>query len=621
MTNEEKKQGDELVTSDVFKNIKAKHVVILLLFAFLALGFYLRVYHIDFPSIGYHNMKENEYLCQAMNQPRYGDYLRRIQCLGGMDAGPSYFEEYPQMPLIPWIILLSWKVLGHHFWSARIGFTLLSTASIYLIYLVAKRLTKNEYISLVSAFLSAIMPLLVFFGRNIQPEGPALFFLLLGTYYYLKWLDDYKTKSIVFSGIAFAICGLLKYTFLIVFIPVLAIFPFVKLKDKTFLKKTAKQVGIFLVCLLPVPLWTYFSKFLNTTTTLTAGTLYRVNLFRAFEIDYWNQFYPTFRAYVFDNFTFWYFWIAIFGIVLMFLLIKDKNTKYYFWIGVLIAALWAISAKFTTSPVMFFILMAVFFILVLYMAVLSLKQENKFVTFVLWYFVAIAPYFMILSDYLNQHNYYQMPFVPIVCIASAYFIYTVGTFLDQIFKRKQLKFVPLLLILLTIGGNGGFIARANAQFDTIFYGEDVSGDYIKQHSMPEARMFIEGHAQTVGICFNSDRRCAGIPESLTNFTFAEEKRNFSIIFLHGIYGAMQFNQKDTSIKQYVENNYQIRQITLFQSQQGAQIQGIVLMKGGNSTLSLDKLGENPILRQPTKSWAKTYSTKHGDVAMTVLEYS
>ena len=121
------------------------------------------------------------------------------------------------------MILLSWKSLDGSFVAARILIVLLSTLSIYMIYLVAKKLVKNEYIALLSALLFAILPLGVFFGRNIQPESPALFFLLLGTYFYLAWLDNSKTKSAVYSGLAFAVCGLFKYTFLIIFIPLIAI--------------------------------------------------------------------------------------------------------------------------------------------------------------------------------------------------------------------------------------------------------------------------------------------------------------------------------------------------------------------------------------------------------------
>ena len=48
------------------------HAVLIALACIVALGFQLRSYHIDYPSIGYHNMKENEYLSMAVNYHEKG---------------------------------------------------------------------------------------------------------------------------------------------------------------------------------------------------------------------------------------------------------------------------------------------------------------------------------------------------------------------------------------------------------------------------------------------------------------------------------------------------------------------------------------------------------------------
>ena len=45
--------------------IKKSNLVYAILILFLLLGLYLRIYHLNYPSIGYHNMKENEYLDEA----------------------------------------------------------------------------------------------------------------------------------------------------------------------------------------------------------------------------------------------------------------------------------------------------------------------------------------------------------------------------------------------------------------------------------------------------------------------------------------------------------------------------------------------------------------------------
>ncbi|HBI30045.1 MAG TPA: hypothetical protein DDY54_10435, partial [Deltaproteobacteria bacterium] len=54
-----------------------KHQVYIGLIVILVFGAYLRSYHINYPSIGYHNMKENEYLSMALHYFNNGFSLER----------------------------------------------------------------------------------------------------------------------------------------------------------------------------------------------------------------------------------------------------------------------------------------------------------------------------------------------------------------------------------------------------------------------------------------------------------------------------------------------------------------------------------------------------------------
>ena len=131
-----------------------------LLIILLILGVYLRSYHLDFPSIGYHNMKENEYISEAIFFNEQGDFLhRRTYNFYGLEQGPGYFEEYAQPPLIPYMTTLFWKVTGEQLWVPRLIIMLFMLGSILTIYFVVKKLTKSEYMALLSSFLLTIMPL------------------------------------------------------------------------------------------------------------------------------------------------------------------------------------------------------------------------------------------------------------------------------------------------------------------------------------------------------------------------------------------------------------------------------------------------------------------------------
>ena len=57
--------------------IKKSNLVYAILILFLLLGLYLRIYHLNYPSIGYHNMKENEYLDEAYFFKTDGNWLHK----------------------------------------------------------------------------------------------------------------------------------------------------------------------------------------------------------------------------------------------------------------------------------------------------------------------------------------------------------------------------------------------------------------------------------------------------------------------------------------------------------------------------------------------------------------
>jgi len=560
---------------------KNKTVLILLL-AMMLFGFYLRSFHLDFPSIGYHNMKENEYLSQAALQQQEGDYLRRKMHIFGREATP-YFEEYPQMPILPWLFQIMWFVFGNEFWAARIILVLFSIATIPLLYVLTKNITKSDYIALTAAFLFSFMPLAVFFGRNIQPETPALFFLLLGMIYYTDYLEHHTKANAMRMGLALAFAAIFKPTFLIGLIPMAAIFSFEKLKETKFRTGFLKHAGWAAVAFSPMPMWNVISSFLNVDQSLTQGTLARVDLFRVFTATYWNQYWPTINAYIADNYTWFYVYLMMLGL-----------------------------------------------------GILLLKYSTPIARFLLAYTLAIIPYGMILADYLKAHSYYQFPFLPLVCMACAFAIYTIGMLLKQLTNIRYIQFAALLILLIPISD---VQAHTDAQYNTIFYGLDATADFLKANAGPTDRLWMSGHAQSFGVCYNSGMWC-GPPwwDDLNKTIRYEDERNFRWLFVHGAQGLMELRATEVcgnkafdedgnvatpcptdefesrqQIWEYFENNYRIRLIGLGPQQNNGQpIPTVYLFeKGGN--FSLSELNAIPYRQEQ-----KTYDVKGGQAQMLVL---
>jgi hypothetical protein len=77
------------------------------------------------------------------------------------------------------------------------------------------------------------MPLGVFFSRNLQPDSPAFFFMLLGSLFYLKYLSSLKKYNLFLGGLSFAIAWIYRFNFLFGALPFLFCLPLKKmLRDK-----------------------------------------------------------------------------------------------------------------------------------------------------------------------------------------------------------------------------------------------------------------------------------------------------------------------------------------------------------------------------------------------------
>src|SRR3989338_7115947 len=133
-----------------------KLITVILLSLIILTGFFLRSYHLNFPSIGYHNMKENEYIGEALFMLKDADYLHRKLFRMGMDELPN-FEAYPQMPILPWIFVILWKIFGIKLWLARLVIIAFSLGSIPLLYLIVKKLRKSRTLALLSSLLFTIL--------------------------------------------------------------------------------------------------------------------------------------------------------------------------------------------------------------------------------------------------------------------------------------------------------------------------------------------------------------------------------------------------------------------------------------------------------------------------------
>jgi len=516
----------------------------------ILIGLSLRTYHIDFPPIGYHNMKETEYLSQTREFYFHGDYLHRRIAWLGLDSpdSPGYFEEYAQPPFLPWMMLALWKVLGIYLWIGRLIIVAFSLGIIPLTYYACYELTRKKELSIYAALFVTIMPMAVFFGRNIQPESPALFFVMLSIYYYLKWTGEFKSKYLAASLISLSIGALFKYTFMIFAIPLLFIFPFEKLKNNDYRKKLMGQIPLIVLCLSPLLLWALIAKITN----VSSGTLFtyeRIYPFEIFSSAYWDKNYEAISGFLTSNFTVFYLGLAFIGFLLCLREVKKPFSRFC-----------AGSA-----------------------------------------FMAV-PYSMILSDYIRQHSYYQMPFLLLVSMAGAYALHQISE--AKIVSSKSVKYLIIVgIIVLSIPSVKQSIDQ---HYDRIFFGLDVAGDSINELSNKDDRVYIAGHVQTVGMLWNADRYGAFLPGTLESFMFGENERHMKWIFVYDSDGAFKL-RKNPEIWEYVANSYSVKEMGILKMGDNEKRLYQILEKGGSINTSKPD--------QKSLKLRKKYETSYGELEL------
>ena len=398
-----------------------RFINIFILAAILLLGLALRIYNLNFPSVGYHSMKENEYLGMAQEMRRTNDFVTKRIYFHNAFEEESAVKLHPQPPLISYQILIAWKLFGENLWGARLVNILFGTLSILIIYFIALLLFRNTPLSLYCALLLAVMPLAVFFSRNLLPESPAFFFMLLGNLFYLKFISSFKKHNLFFGGILFSIAWLYEFNFLIGLFPFIFCFPFKSLfKDKNEFFKTVAALFSPYAIIAGALIWLKHIGCWEFSGWEFSG----VKFSQIFTPAYWARYGPAIWWHTkAENFTIIFLLTTLFGIIIAFF-----------------------------------------------------KREGLLNRYIIGWTLGLIPYAMACSDLIKDANFYQMPFLVLVCVSTTYTILYISQAIKEFIKKDIILFFTSLFLMAAILGTSipfvhGSLKRMHG---TAFFGMDVT---------------------------------------------------------------------------------------------------------------------------------------------------
>src|SRR4030042_5448280 len=222
-----------------------RKVELFLLFCVIIAAFFLRFYkdtqippslNWDEVSIGY-----NAYSILKTGRDEWGKFL------------PLHFKSYGEykLPAQIYASIPAIAIFGLNDFGVRITPVIYGTLTVMFLYFLAKKLFKNRWIGLISAFLLAISPWHIQLTRASFESSFSVFWIVLGLWLFIKGFE--KSKWWVISMIPFTI-SIYTYNSARVFTPLLILTLFLVFK-KEILKHSKETILcflIFVVLLLPL---------------------------------------------------------------------------------------------------------------------------------------------------------------------------------------------------------------------------------------------------------------------------------------------------------------------------------------------------------------------------------
>lgn len=188
----------------------------LLLFLIVLLALFLRIYKIDqVPASLYYD--EVDYGYQARSLLETGkDYRGNLS--------PFYVQSFNDVrtPLPAYLTVISTLVFKSPEYQVRIPFVLSGVLVVVLSFFLVRLLTKNDRISLISAFIFATNPWLIQFSRVSHEVGIMMLVFLLGLIFFFKSLEGKKYLHLIFSSL-FLSLSIYTYRTMSLFLPLIVL--------------------------------------------------------------------------------------------------------------------------------------------------------------------------------------------------------------------------------------------------------------------------------------------------------------------------------------------------------------------------------------------------------------
>ncbi len=361
----------------------------------LLIGLSLRLYRIDYPILDWHSFRQSdtasvtrEYIKSHLEQPLVPQYhdLSNIQS-GLLNLAGYRMVEFPMLNLLTASVILAIPNLPLAL-TSRLVSVLLSLGTITFLFSFSKQFFGKRVAHLTALFF-AILPYSVFYSRTVLPEPGLLFFALGSLWSFGRWLKTEQMKWYVLSSLLLAGAFLLK-PFVACFAPV-----YLVLLLKKWGKSAWKQPLLYLYA---IPAMTTFFWWRHWIEQFPSGIPASDWLLNGNGI----RFRPA-----------WFRWLGYERLV--------KLLLGFTGLPIFAAGLWPKHWKPTKIPT---------------------------TTWIIWsWWIGLFSYSVIIATGSVQHDYYQVIWIPALCLTLGHGIVSVDQWLS---RRLSPQYSTIALVCMVL---------------------------------------------------------------------------------------------------------------------------------------------------------------------------
>jgi hypothetical protein len=236
----------------------------LLLILLLTLA--LRTYHLAYPAWDYHNWRQTITLMVARDLAQHGFPLfhPQVAWIRERPSDPSYFSAEFSIQSVP--AALVYRIFGESEAAARLVTIAFSLLGICCLYDLLKR-GANRTVARIGAFVFALLPYHLFFGRVFMPDIPALALTLAALDALDRWTIDRRKRYLAAAGILTALAILQKPRMILVMLP--ALYLFWSVYGRSLPRRREPYIYVLIACL-PELAWYFHAASMERQTAVSA---------------------------------------------------------------------------------------------------------------------------------------------------------------------------------------------------------------------------------------------------------------------------------------------------------------------------------------------------------------